>query len=210
MMKTTITVIRHGETDWNVSGRVQGHSDIPLNENGIEQANLLAGRLSSWPIETIYSSDLVRARQTASILGDELGLQPIPDAAWRERNGGEFEGLTAEELREVSSELPSQIRDKDWAPPGGESNIQVADRVRQAFDRVVHDHPGEMIAVVTHGGAIITLLSLVAGFLAGERARFWVSRNAGFSIIEIGERGAYLVRFNDETHLDSESPQSWE
>ncbi|MGB3716425.1 MAG: histidine phosphatase family protein [Candidatus Promineifilaceae bacterium] len=204
MTKTTILLIRHGETDWNVSGRWQGQSDIPLNENGIKQANLLAKRLSSRSISALYCSDLIRAAQTASILGHVLGLQPIADAAWRERNGGDFEGLSAEELSKVATGNPFQIRDKDWAPPGGETNAQVAARVQKAFDRIVSNHSGEMIAIVSHGGAIITLLSLVVGLPAGERARIWVSRNTGFSIIEIGERGAYLVRLNDETHLEDE------
>jgi probable phosphoglycerate mutase len=203
MTETTILLIRHGETDWNASGRWQGQSDIPLNENGIIQASLLAKRLSSWPIDTVYSSDLARAAQTASILGHGLGLQPNLDEAWRERSGGDFEGLTAEELRKVAGETPVRIRDKDWAPPGGETDGQVAKRVQEAFDRIVGEHPGKMMAIVSHGGAIITLLSLVVGLPAGERARIRVSRNTGFSIIEIGERGTYLIRLNDESHLDS-------
>jgi probable phosphoglycerate mutase len=200
-MKTTIVLIRHGETDWNVSGRWQGQSDHPLNTNGLNQARLLANRLKSWPIETIYSSGLKRAAQTAAILGEGLDLQPIHDVAWRERSGGDFEGLTAPEISELNAEMPSQIRDKDWAPPGGESNTQVAGRVQGAFDRIVGDHPGKMVAIVTHGGAMIILLSLVIGLPTGERAHISVARNTGFSIIEIGDRGPYLVRLNDVTHL---------
>lgn len=204
MTKSTVLLIRHGETDWNASGRWQGQSDIPLNDHGVSQANLLAKRLRSWPIDIVYSSDLARAAQTASILGHGLGLQPILDQAWRERSGGEFEGLTAEELRKAAGENPVRIRDKDWAPPGGETDGQVAERVQEAFDRIVSGHPGKMIAIVSHGGSIMALLSLVVGLPAGERARIWVSSNSGFSIIEIGERGAYLIRLNDESHLESE------
>ena len=203
MSKTTVILIRHGETDWNASGRWQGHSDIPLNDNGIQQAKLLARRLTSWPIKALYSSDLKRAARTASILGDALGLQPDFDASWRERNGGEFEGLQAADLM-GHRDFQTQRRDKNWAPPGGESNVQVASRVQIAFDKLLEDHPDQMVAVVSHGGAIITLLSLVVGFPPGERARIWVSGNTGFSIVEVGKRGPILVRLNDVTHLDSD------
>jgi probable phosphoglycerate mutase len=203
MSKTTVILVRHGETDWNASGRWQGHSDIPLNDNGIQQAKLLASRLTSWPIKALYSSDLKRAARTASIIGDALGLQPEIDVSWRERNGGEFEGLKAEELM-GHRDFQTQRRDKNWAPPGGESNVDVAVRVQTAFDKIVENHPDETVAVVTHGGAIISLLSLVVGFPPGERARIWVSANTGFSIVEVGKRGPILVRLNDDTHLDSD------
>ena len=203
MSKTTIILIRHGETDWNASGRWQGHSDISLNDNGIHQAKILADRLASWPIEALYSSDLKRASRTASIISDAIGLLPEFDPSWRERNGGEFEGLQAEELMH-HHEFQTQRSDKNWAPPGGESNAQVASRVQNAFDKIIEDHPDQMVAIVSHGGAIITLLSLVVGFPPGERARIWVSGNTGFSIVEVGKRGPMLVRLNDVTHLDSD------
>ncbi len=203
MSKTTILLIRHGETEWNASGRWQGQSDIPLNEKGMSQAKLLANRLRSWPIDTIISSDLRRATQTASVLGDALNLQPMIDKSWRERNGGSFEGLTAREL-EAKADFHGPRDDKNWAPLKGETNLQVAERVQLSFDKVVKNHPDEMVAIVTHGGTIITLLSLILGFPAGERARLWVSRTTGFSIVEVGERGAFLARLNDEAHVDSE------
>ena len=200
-MATTILLIRHGETDWNASGRWQGQSDIPLNNKGREQAALLADRLKSWPIIALYSSDLLRAKQTADALGDALGLKPKLDSSWRERNGGQFEGMTADELR-GNAEFHKLRREKDWAPPDGESNVQVAARTQQAFDKIIQQHEGEMVAVVSHGGAIITMLSLILGFTPGDRAPIWVSGNTGFSIVEVGNRGSFLVRMNDTVHLD--------
>ncbi|HET6444647.1 MAG TPA: histidine phosphatase family protein [candidate division Zixibacteria bacterium] len=202
-MKTSILLIRHGETDWNASGRWQGQSDVPLNENGIVQANLLAKRLSTWPIRAIYCSDLKRAAKTASILGDALGLEPVSDIAWRERNGGDFEGLTGSQLNEMAAF--QKLRSvKNWKPPNGESNLQVAVRAQEAFDKIINNHADQMVAVVSHGGTIISLLSQVLGMPPGDRARIRVSRNTGFSIVEVGERGQFLVSLNDETHLMSD------
>ena len=203
MGKTSVLIIRHGETDWNVQGRWQGQSDIPLNENGIEQAHQLAARLKEWPITALYSSDLKRAAGTAEIIAGSLNLTPTYNRAWRERNGGEFEGLTAKELQ-GHAEFETRRSDKHWAPPNGESNVQVVARVTDAFDDLVAGHAGEMVAVVTHGGAIITLLSSILGFPHGDRARLWVSGNTGFSIVEVTERGAYLVRLNDSAHVNQD------
>ena len=91
-MNTTIILIRHGLTDWNEEGRWQGNEDIPLNTTGIAQAQALGRRLASWPIESLYSSDLRRAAQTAAILGEAVDLQPIHDPSWRERDVGAFQG----------------------------------------------------------------------------------------------------------------------
>ena len=202
-MKTSILLIRHGETDWNASGRWQGQSDVALNEIGIVQANLLAERLSSWPTRAIYCSDLRRATKTASILGDALGLEPVSDVAWRERNGGDFEGLTGSELNEMAAF--QKLRSvKNWSPPNGESNLQVAIRAQEAFDRIIRNHADQMVAVVSHGGTIVSLLSQVLGLPPGDRARIWVSRNTGFSIVEAEARGQYLVRLNDVAHLPTD------
>lgn len=204
-MKTTIILIRHGETDWNASQRWQGQSDIPLNENGREQARKLASRLADWPIDAIYSSDLKRAKETAKILGESMSIEPIFEPAWRERNGGRFEGMTSQELNNLDKQRLEKLRDKDWAPPGGESNSQVAQRVWDSFERIVDRHQGDVVAIVTHGGTMLTLMSMILGFGPGERARLWVSHNTGFSIVEVGERGPYLVRLNDASHLNDGS-----
>lgn len=202
-MKTSLLVIRHGETDWNLSGRWQGHSDIPLNKNGLVQAQKLANRLSSWPIQAVYSSDLKRAAQTAAILAQEHGLEPTYDVAWRERNGGHFEGFTSAEFNQINSASIAQMSDKNWSPPGGETNVQVAQRVLDAYHRIITLHEGQMVAIISHGGAMITLLSSILGFPLGERAQLWVSSNTGINVIEVGERGAFLVRLNDDHHLTS-------
>jgi probable phosphoglycerate mutase len=99
-LTTTILLVRHGQTDWNLAHRWQGHVDIPLNETGRRQARLLARRLETLPIKAIYTSDLIRASETANIVAEPLGILPIPDPALRERNGGKFQSLTFDELEE--------------------------------------------------------------------------------------------------------------
>lgn len=200
-MTTTIVLIRHAQTDWNLSGRWQGHTDIALNDTGRSQAGALARRLASWPITAVYSSDLRRAHQTALIVAQELALSPELDAAWRERYGGDFQGLTFEELDHHHPEALRAMRQKGEAPPGGESNLDVARRVVAAFDEVVERHPGQMVAVVSHGGAMRALIGYVVGLPLGQSPRVSVSGNTGISLIEVNQWGPRLTLLNDTTHL---------
>jgi probable phosphoglycerate mutase len=205
MTTTIIVLIRHGQTDWNLSGRWQGHTDIALNDTGRSQASDLARRLASWPIAAIYSSDLRRAHQTASILARELGLSLKLDAAWRERNGGDFQGMTFEELDRRHPEALQAMRQRGEAPPGGESNLDVAGRVVAAFDQIVARHPGQMVAVVSHGGAMRALIGYVVGLPLGQSPRVSVSGNTGISLIEVNQWGTRLTLLNDTTHLHSDT-----
>jgi probable phosphoglycerate mutase len=97
MTNTTVLLIRHGQTNWNLTKRSQGHIDIPLNSAGRRQSERLAKRLTTWPVGALYSSDLLRASQMADIVGRRLGLRPVLESALRERNGGIFQGFTTEE-----------------------------------------------------------------------------------------------------------------
>lgn len=201
-LETKVLLIRHGETDWNHSGRWQGHTDIPLNDTGRAQARALAKRLSSWPIRAIYSSDLQRAAQTAEILGETLGLAPTLEPALRERNGGVFEGLTASQLQASHQQALLCMREKGAAPPGGESALEVANRITGAFDTILSQHQGELLAIVSHGGALISLISHILGFPAGERAHLTVAGNTGLSVVTVDEYGSRLTLLNDTSHLE--------
>src|SRR5438128_960886 len=101
---TTLLLVRHGETDWNADGRLQGHTDWPLNEYGRTQAKKLAEQLDGDGVAAIYASDLSRARETAEILGGRLGLAVVVDADLREKNWGTWEGLTSDERLRVEFE----------------------------------------------------------------------------------------------------------
>jgi probable phosphoglycerate mutase len=146
---TTLLLVRHGETDWNAAGRLQGHTDRPLNEYGRRQARELADRLAGDGIAAVYASDLSRARETAEIIGARLGLEVVVDPDLREKDWGSWEGLTADERAIVEFE--------------GESTEAHRERVLRAVHRIVEAHPGERVAVVTHGGSLRRIQAAVSG-----------------------------------------------
>jgi probable phosphoglycerate mutase len=147
---TTLLLVRHGETDWNAEGKRQGHTDRPLNDYGRRQARALAERLAGEPIDAVYASDLARARETAEILGAAFGLDVAVDPDLREKNWGNWEGLTSEERLHVEFE--------------GESTEAHRERTLRAIKRIADRHPGKRVVVVTHGGSLRRLQAAVAGF----------------------------------------------
>jgi broad specificity phosphatase PhoE len=200
-MITTLLLIRHGQTDWNIAGRWQGHTDIPLNDVGIVQSRLLAERLKSWPISAIYSSDLQRAAKTAGIIADGLELRPVLTATLRERHGGVFQGMTAAEMQDRFPDALQLIQEDGGAPPEGESNFEVAQRLWQMFDSIIENHRGEMVAVVSHGGALAIIIAYALGFPLGQRARISIRGNTGLSTIEFDDHGPRVTLLNDVNHL---------
>jgi broad specificity phosphatase PhoE len=146
---TTLLLVRHGETDWNAEGRLQGHTDRPLNDHGRRQAKALAERLAGEGADAIYASDLSRAKETAEILGTRLGLPVVIDADLREKNWGNWEGLTGDERIHVEFE--------------GESTQDHRDRVLRAVERIAERHPGQRVVVVTHGGSLRRIQAAVNG-----------------------------------------------
>jgi broad specificity phosphatase PhoE len=137
---TELLLIRHGETDWNAEGRLQGHTDRPLNDHGRRQAQRLADELAGEELEAIYSSDLARARETAEIVGERLGLPVVLDPDLREKNWGTWEGLTPVE--------------RDTVELVGESTEEHAARTLGALRRIAERHPEGRVLVVTHGGSL--------------------------------------------------------
>jgi broad specificity phosphatase PhoE len=146
---TTLLLIRHGETDWNASGRLQGHTDRPLNDYGRRQAAELAERLEEADVAAIYSSDLSRARETAEIVGARLGLPVVVDTGLRERNWGTWEGLTPTERDAVAFE--------------GETPEEHRERILAAVRRIAERHAGQRVVVVTHGGSMRRIQAAVMG-----------------------------------------------
>jgi len=156
---TELWLVRHGQTDWNLEGRYQGQSDIPLNQTGIEQARELSLSLREYPFGALYASDLSRARMTAEILGERFHLAVQTDPRLREINQGEWEGYLVSEIRARFQDLATAERRKIYMnPPGGESVSAVAGRVAAAVNEIARRHPGEKVLVVSHGLAVATLI----------------------------------------------------
>lgn len=145
-----VVLWRHGQTRWNLESRFQGHSDVPLTEAGVAEANAAAARLATLRPAAVIASDLSRAAATAAALTALTGQQPTLDARLRERSGGSWEGLTQ---AEIQAKFPDAWA--AWQPEDGECEEVVGARVAAAVDDAVHRlGPGELLVVVSHGGAI--------------------------------------------------------
>jgi probable phosphoglycerate mutase len=157
-----VFLARHGETDWNVAGRWQGHTDVPLNATGEAQALALAERLRGERIAALATSDLARARTTAEIVAGALGVPlALADPDLREQRFGRFEGLTPRECEErYPGDWARYVADPRTGPPGGESRAALLERVLRAVQLAAARLPGPPL-VVTHGGAIRALLASI-------------------------------------------------
>lgn len=203
---TRVIAIRHGETTWNVDTRIQGHMDIPLNDTGRRQAERMALALADEPITAIYASDLARAWETAQYLGRALGLEVRREKGLRERGFGDFEGKT---FAEIEALLPDQSmrwrkRDPEFAPAGGESLLDLRSRVVTTAERLAAAHPGELIAMVGHGG-VMDVLYRAATRLDIQAPRTWVLGNTAINRLLWTPQGFSLVGWADTQHLDNDT-----
>jgi probable phosphoglycerate mutase len=199
---TRILAIRHGETSWNVDTRIQGHLNIPLNDTGHWQADRLGQALAGEDIAAIYASDLSRAHETAQYVGRATGVSVVPELGLRERGFGAFEGRT---FAEIELALPDQAerwrkRDPAFAPTGGESLLQVRERVLAAVNRLAQRHPGELIVMVAHGG-VMDVLYRAATRLDLQATRTWLLGNTAVNRLLWTSEGLSLVGWSDTQHL---------
>ena len=205
MLSGRIILVRHGETDWNSAGRIQGHSDTPLNAVGRAQAQRVAARLVREPVRAIYSSDLARAFETAAIIDQSLQVGVVTSPALRERRYGTWEGLTS---LEIQTRYPEQFaawraRSLDFAPPEGETRYQLLTRALTELQTIVSRHPGELVVVVTHGGLCYVLLAHILGDMNGDQREFSFG-NASLHIIEVSGDRWSVISLNETTHLQNE------
>jgi broad specificity phosphatase PhoE len=150
---TRILLVRHGETDWNLDRRLQGHADRPLNDTGRDQARALAEELADEPLDAVYSSDLARASETARVVAQARGLEVTTLAELRERHFGTWEGLSDDEIHERFSEEIANGTLGD-----GEPREEMDRRVLEALERIAAAHPGGTVLVVSHGGPLRAVL----------------------------------------------------
>ena len=199
---TRILAIRHGETAWNVDTRIQGHLNIPLNDTGHWQGQRLGQALAGEAIAAIYASDLSRAHDTALYVSQATGVPVVPELGLRERGFGEFEGKT---FAEIALALPDQAelwrkRDPAFTPAGGESLLQLQERVLTTVNRLAAQHPGELIVMVGHGG-VMDVLYRAATRLDLQAARTWLIGNTAINRLLWSPEGLSLVGWSDTSHL---------
>ena len=194
-----IVLWRHGQTDWNLVNRFQGHSDIPLNQTGIEQARRAAPLLFGLRPSKIISSDLIRAKQTAEELANLSKLPIHIDPGLRETNGGKWEGRTGAENRADDYEKLVHWLDGNDEPAGdfGERRSEIALRAVTAIENAL-DQKTETLVVVTHGGTARIIIGKMLGLPMTKWASIGGLSNASWSILENGHHraGWILVEHN--------------
>ena len=202
MAATKLIVVRHGETTYNIEGRFTGMSDAPLTELGRQQAERVGAYLADERIDAIVASDLQRARDTAQAIANHHDLPVFEDEDLREINMGVWEGMRFTDIRERDFELAKQVRADaaHYAPPGGETLVQLRDRIVRALERWTTRYPDGTVVWVSHGG---TLGVLMCHFLDIDLNRRHQFRHHNASIHEIVVGGRYPVfeRLNETAHL---------
>lgn len=207
MEATRIIAVRHGETAWNVAARIQGQLDVGLNDTGRWQARRVGEALAAESISTVYTSDLGRAHETAQSIGAATGVPVVPDPGLRERCFGLFEGKTFTEIEETWPDQAHNWRKRipEWQPPeGGESLIQLRERVTRTVQALALRHPGEQIVVVAHGG-VLDALYRVATRQEVNAPRTWELPNGAINRLLWTPEGFTLVGWSDTQHLDHEA-----
>ena len=204
MQVTRILAVRHGETAWNRDTRIQGHTDIELNQHGHWQAAQLAHALREEPIAAFYASDLSRACATAQAVARLHGQSVQTHTGLRERCFGRFEGHTWAELeaRFPDETLAWRKRVPDFAPPGGESLLQLQERVMATVDQLARRHPGEQVLMVAHGG-VLDILYRAATRLELQAPRSWTMTNTAINRLLWTPEGLSLVGWADTGHLQA-------
>jgi broad specificity phosphatase PhoE len=203
---TNVLLIRHGQSQGNAERRFGGHTSTPLSALGRDQAQTTALTLKSESITVIYSSDLVRAIETAKPLSNLTGLPVNGTTAFRERDVGVMEGLTFEDAAQQHPEQYAALlrRDFEHVLAGGESYRQLLDRARQKLDQIIEEHRGGRIAVFSHTGTICILaLHLMGALDAPELKPVWISSaNCGITRFELRDDGfVRVLMINDTRHL---------
>jgi len=197
-MATTVCLVRHGSVVGAETRRFIGHLDVPLSPLGERQMTRLASRLDTVALDAVYASDLLRARRSAEILAAAHGLRPVAVPALREFAMGRWEGLTAEQIRDLDgAAFAAWMADvPGYQFPDGESLTELAARAWPAFERIVAAHADGTVAVVAHGGTNRMILCRALG-LGAERLLALGQDYAGLSVLRRSNGRWILGRLND-------------
>lgn len=199
-----LILVRHGETDWNMQRRFQGQLDIPLNSKGQWQARQAAQALVGQPIDTLFSSDLLRAQATAKSIADACGCVVQTDSRLREKGFGAWEGLTYAEIMERDAEGYKRWREDPsiYTPSDGEGLGAATQRVVRAWQEI-KQVAAQTVVLVSHGGTLRILLRHLLGLMPES---YWEIKldNASLSYLQICPAENTLVSLNDTRHLQVE------
>lgn len=199
---TTVIIVRHGETEWNVADREMGHLDSPLTALGRIQGRRLGERAKKAGVDGIVASDLGRAATTASLAGEVCGLPVELDSGLREKNSGIFQGLLREERQ---SRYPKESADyqrigAEYVIPGGESASAFGIRIWTSLEKITDSRSGRCTLIVTHGGALLSLFERLFDLPFGSGDRFR-RPNAAWNQFTVAEGRWKLDVWGDTTHL---------
>ena len=199
---TRIFLIRHGETEWNASGRLQGNSNVQLSMVGLHQARLLAMHAPFPTADAIYSSDLIRAKATADVLAAQFNLkvQLVPEL--RETSFGDWEGHAIKDLAEESADdFEKFFVDPELCrPPHGETFAECQTRVVNAVRKIIADHENQRVIVVSHGAAIRLLLCAALGM---PIRKMWAIAqfNMALNVLRVDDGSVTVELINSTQHL---------
>ena len=195
-------LVRHGQTDWNARGLLQGHTDVPLNETGRGQARQFGERLASVDLDAAYSSDLLRCSQTLSLVLGSRDVSTSHSQRLREQAYGRWEGMSFSSIQAADPELYAvMVKDyTSFTPPGGEDFRAVEARSAAFVAEVRERHPLDTLLIVGHGASLRTLITCMTGLPLEAGWRFKIN-SCSLTVLEVGPSPAVMELLNDTSHL---------
>lgn len=202
---TDLFMIRHGQTESNIRNLLHGSTDVPLTETGMQQAELIATRMSQTPdLDSLYASPLQRARHTAEAIGRQTNLTPVLHEGLAEMHFGDAEGASIDELEALYvDEYQRFLNFDDFTIrfPGGESRGEFLERIQTTLDEIATEHTGQRVVVVAHGGVIAAAIGLIMKEQPGDWRRYGI-KNCSLTHIELATSGPVTHMINDVVHLE--------
>lgn len=204
MRATKITIVRHGETEWNVAQRLQGHSDSQLTTKGLKQAELLANTIKYRKFDRIISSDLGRAIETTSIIAEHIRAKRILNKQLRERSFGVMEGMP---IGDVKVQLPDVYknyieRNSSYQIPNGESLVDFSSRIINAYLEIAEQFEGESLLTIAHGGVLDCIIRHIFS-IDLDLPRVFSLFNTSVNTIEIENQRFKLIEWGNMDHIQT-------
>ena len=201
-MANTFYIVRHGQTNWNILGKTQGHGNSDLTSQGIEQAQDLANEIKKFNIDYIYSSDLGRAVETAQIVADKLNIEVQKTTALREMGFGVWEGLLIDEIKKDHNDTYTTWRNQPHLVdiPKGETLHIIKERVDKFIAQLNEKYDNKNILLVSHS---VTVRVMLLSFLNSSMENIYRIKqdNTALNIVEFRDYGPVVVKMNDTTHI---------